>query len=105
MSGLTGQDIKDESGRNHLGITNIPIPILAMEPEKTKIFHDELLESGEMDLIVFGFNQVTQETMNYDEYDIKLKKIKEEDIRILGVCIYGKRKRINKLTGNLSMLR
>ena len=30
---------------------------------------------------------------------------KEDEIEYLGICIYGQKKKINKLTGSLKMLR
>jgi hypothetical protein len=76
-----------------------------MAPEKLKVFQDELPEVDKVELIVFGFNQVAQQTMNYNEYHMKLRKTKQEYIRLLGACLYGKRKKIYKLTGNFRMLR
>lgn len=105
IEGLIGKQLKDLEGRKHEGITNIPIPILALTKEEIKDIYDEILEKRDQDLKIIGFNDVAQKSLNYDDYAIKLASTSKEHINYLGICLYGPKKKVNKLTGNLKMLR
>lgn len=105
IGGLTGKKLMDADGREHEGITNIPIPILALSKEKLKEKYDEILQNRDQDLKIIGFNDVAQSSLSYDDYEIKLASTSKKQISYLGICIYGPKKKVNKLTGNLRMLR
>ncbi len=105
IKGLTGKKLKDMNGRVHEGITNIPIPILALSKEELKDKYDEILEKDDQDFKTIGFNDVAQKSLSYDDYEIKLASSGKTQINYLGICIFGSKKKINKLTGNLKMLR
>ncbi|AOY75301.1 DUF2000 domain-containing protein [Clostridium formicaceticum] len=102
---LIGKKVVDRDGRIHEGITNIPIPILTLSREEIKKEYDILLENNDPDIRVIGFSEVAQKSLNYDDYEIKLSSTNKNLINYLGLCLYGPKKKINKLTGNLKMLR
>lgn len=104
IEGLTGPDITDSSGRVHSGITNIPVPVLISGEEHLKRLYDSLLETRDPDIIVIGFNNVAQESGNYSDFEKKLYNADSENLKILGLCLYGDRKRVNKMSGNLKLL-
>ena len=105
ITDLTGRDIIDKSGRRHSGITNIPVPILTAEQTTIKDLYDKLLEDSDPDLYVIGFSNIAQASLHYDDYEEKMSNISASDLEMLGICLYGLKKKVNKLTGNLSMLR
>lgn len=105
VNGLTGKQLKDMNGRIHEGVTNIPIPILTLSKEELKNKYDELLEKNDSDFKIIGFNNVAQNSLSYDDYEINLASSGKTQISYLGLCIYGPKKKVNKLTGNLKMLR
>ncbi len=105
IEGLTGADLTDREGRIHEGITNIPIPVLALEKNELKEKYDSLLESDDEDLKIIGFSDVAQKSSDYDDYGLTLKDKGKDDISYLGICIYGPRKKVNRITGSLKMLR
>jgi hypothetical protein len=49
------------------------------------------------------FSRIAQGCRRYDEYIEKFKQQDPTDIKYLGIGIYGKRKKIDKLTKGLSM--
>jgi len=104
IEGLTGPDIADNHGRVHSGITNIPVPVLISGKEHLKRLYDSLLETQDREMIVIGFNSVAKESRSYGEFEKKFCDADNESIKILGLCLYGKRKSINKLAGNLKLL-
>ena len=103
--GLIGKQLKDKDERTHAGITNIPIPILALEAVDIKALHDRIQENGDEDIQLIGFNNVAQSIHHYSEYESMLLETKKEDIDYLGICLYGPKNKINKLTGSIKMLR
>ncbi|MBB6214503.1 hypothetical protein HNQ80_000583 [Anaerosolibacter carboniphilus] len=105
VNGLIGKKLLDKDGRTHQGITNIPIPILTLSKEEIKVRYDELLEKQDEDIHVIGFSEIAQKSLNYDDYGVKLLGVSKSEINYLGLCLYGPKKKINKLTGNLKMLR
>lgn len=105
IDALVGKKVIDKDGRIHEGITNIPIPILTLSREEIKKNYDTLLESSDPDIKMIGFNDVAQKSLNYDDYEIKLSTTNKNHINILGVCLYGPKRKINKLTGSLKMLK
>jgi len=103
--GLIGKGLPDRDERMHKGITNIPIPILTLSKEELRTRYDKFLEKNDPEILVIGFSEIAQKSLNYDDYEIKLAAACKDEIEYLGICIYGPKKKINKLTGNLKMLR
>jgi len=105
QDGMTGKKLMDRNGRIHESITNVPIPILALPVNDVKVLYDNLLELNDEDLIVIGFNDVAQNSHHYEEYEARLLQTAKDNINYLGICIYGPKKKINRLTGSMKMLR
>jgi hypothetical protein len=93
------------NGRVHQGITNIAIPILSSSKEELREKHDEIMEKEDREIVLIGFNDVAQKSLNYKDYEEKLVFKAKEQIDFLGLCIYGPRNKVNRLTGSLKMLR
>lgn len=102
---MTGKKLVDRNGRIHESITNLPIPILALPANDVKVLYDNLLELNDEDLKVIGFNDVAQNSHHYEEYEARLLQTAKDNINYLGICIYGPKKKINRLTGSMKMLR
>lgn len=100
---MIGPDLQDRSGATHLGITKIPIAILRADHARIKQIRDEaaLVEN----LILVDFCDVAQACKNYDEYRTRLSDTPEEDLKYLGVALFGNAKKVTKMTGNLGLLR
>lgn len=114
QDGMTGKKLVDRNGRIHESITNVPIPILALPVNDVKVLYDNLLELNDEDLKVIGFNDVAhvydnlkipQNSHHYEEYEARLLQTAKDNINYLGICIYGPKKKINRLTGSMKMLR
>ncbi|SKB64782.1 Protein of unknown function [Acetoanaerobium noterae] len=105
QDGMTGKKLVDRNGRIHESITNVPIPILALPVNDVKVLYDNLLELNDEDLKVIGFNDVAQNSHHYEEYEARLLQTAKDNINYLGICRYGPKKKINRLTGSMKMLR
>jgi len=103
IGGIISRDIQDGSGELHRGITNTVIPILKAEKENLTVIRENAVRNEE--LLVVDFSDVAQRTKHYDDYAAQLEATKAEDLRYLGIALYGEKKPIQKLTGSLPLLR
>ncbi|HEY3426280.1 MAG TPA: DUF2000 domain-containing protein [Negativicutes bacterium] len=102
---IVGCDVQDANGNVHIGITAQTIPILGGGREQIKDMRDTMFDSAYSDITVIDFSEVAQKCLEYDDYIRTLSSLSSLDIFYLGVCLYGPKKKVNKLTGSLSLLR
>lgn len=105
VSGLVGPDVMDGSGQLHLGITRIPVTILRGDRESIKRLRASLYAPEFKDLLVADFSEVAQSCHVYSEYAEKASALCGQEYNYLGVAIHGDRKKVNKLTGSMPLLR
>jgi hypothetical protein len=105
VENITGDDLTDADGNRHSGITSLAIPILGATREQIKQIRDcDYLEQY-ADVAFVGFSEVAQRCLDYEEYRQRLGALASADIYYLGICLYGPKKKVNKLTGMLGLLR
>ena len=100
-----GADVTDQTGHGHLGIIEFPIPILKGNREKIKQLRIRLYDESFSDLKVVDFSDTAQSCKTYDEYIKKMAGVPETELSYLGIAICGDKKKVNMLTGNMSLLR
>lgn len=105
MPEVVGANVFDKSGNSHLGIIEFPVPILKGNADVIKSIREKLYEPDFTDLTVVDFSDLAQGCKTYDEFIGKMKNISEVDLNYFGVAICGAKKKVNKLTGNLPLLR
>ncbi|MGP7819621.1 DUF2000 domain-containing protein [Niallia sp. 01092] len=104
IEGLIGPAVVDGEGQLHEGITNTPIPILKGSGSLIKLLRDKVAAEFP-DLLLVDFSNVAQISKHYDDYTAKIASSTINDLRYLGIALYGEKKSINKLTGSLPLLR
>ncbi len=101
---MIGQDIPDHAGDFHQGITILPVPILKGTADSLAKLR-EVLKPHEPELTVIDLISATRTTQNYSEYATEMKET-PLDLQIYsGIALYGRKKLVNKFTGNLGLLR
>lgn len=100
-----GQDVIDASARLHKGIVMTPVPILKQSSEEVKRLRERLYTDEFQDLTVVDFSDVAQGCKTYDEYIQISRETSETAYTYLGLAVYGRKKIVNKLTGNLPLYR
>lgn len=100
-----GDDVIDASNLSHLGIITIPVTILRGDKEILKDLRQRLYGSEFSDLVVVDFSDVAQGCNIYSEYVAKATTTSEQDHNYFGIAIYGNKKKVNKLTGFMPLLR
>lgn len=105
VGGLVGNPVADADSNVYQGIVNIPLPILSLSADELKKKCLEIAAKGDESLEVFIFSDVAQRSLSYDDYERNMANTRFQDMSILGICLYGPDKSVNKLSGNLKMLR
>ena len=105
MPEVVGADVADKTGSEHLGIIEFPVPILKGDAERIKAIREKLYEPDFSDLTVVDFSDLAQSCKTYDEFIGKMKATSESDLRYFGIAICGAKKKVNRLTGNMPLLR
>lgn len=102
---LIGQDVFDGSGHHHVGLVAIPVPILKGTKEQIKALKEKALTDEFSDIIVVDFSDAAQTSFTYEAYIEKISSSTTEDLQYLGIAFYGDSKKVNKLTGNMPLLK
>ena len=105
MPEIVGEDVYDKTGNRHLGIIEFPVPILKGNETIIKNIREKLYEPEFSDLTVVDFSDLAQSCKTYYEFVEKMKDISETELNYFGIAICGAKKKVNKLTGNIALLR
>lgn len=105
MPEVVGADVTDKTGREHAGIIEFPVPILKGDTKSIKALRERLYEPEFSDVTVVDFSDLTQGCKTYDEFIEKMKDAPEADLNYFGIAMCGVKKKINKLTGQMPLLR
>ncbi len=105
MPEVVGANVSDQSGNEHLGIIAFPVPILKGTPEIIRKIREKLYQPDFQDLTVVDFSDLAQGCKTYDEFIEKMGNVPENVLRYFGLAICGPKKKVNKLTGSMPLLR
>mgnify|MGYP002534709116 FL=1 len=105
MPDVVGNDVFDLEGNPHMGIILFPVPILKGNTEILKTLRTKLFEPGFAELTVVDFSDLARGCKTYDEFTHKMANTSEVKLNYIGIAICGNKKQINKLTGNMPLLR
>lgn len=102
---VVGSTVTDADGNEHLGVIQFPVPILKGNKDILKQIRERLYEEQFKDLITVDFSNVAQSCKNYGEYIEKVACVEKSEVEYYGIAICGNKKKINKLTGSMPLLR
>ena len=102
---LVGSDVIDSTGNTHLGIIELPVPVLRGNAESLNELRAKLYAPEFADLTVVDFSGLAQSCRTYPEFIDKMQLTAETDLHYLGLAICGTAKKVNKLTGSMALLR
>ncbi len=71
-----------------------------MNTLRTKLFTKEFA-----DLTVVDFTDLAQSCKTYNEFIRKMAACSEAELKYIGLAICGNKKKVNKLTGNMPLLK
>ena len=102
---IVGCAVQDATGNVHIGITAQVIPVLGASREQIKEIRDMMFEPTYSDVTTIDFSEVAQKCLEYDDYIKMLSCLPSSDIYYLGICLYGPKKKVNKINGSMGLLR
>lgn len=100
-----GKNVCDAAGREHLGIIEFPVPILRGSTQLLYALREKLYAPEFRDLTAADFTSLAQGCGTYEEYVEKMARAPGECLAYLGLAICGEKKKVNRLTGSLPLLR
>lgn len=103
VESIGGEDATDESGMVHPGL--IPTGIVILGADANTIKEIRMKAEDREGVFAADFTDAAQTPRNYGEYLENVSKIASEDLKYLGVGLYGDKKPVGKLTGGLSLLK
>ena len=102
---IVGPDVEDKNGRYRPGIIEFPVPILKGSSENMQEIYRKLLLPEFSSLTAIDFTDLAQGCKTYEEFIEKMSKSPVDSLQYLGLTLCGPKKKVNKLTGNLPLLR
>ena len=105
VSNIVSHDVYDKQGEKHLGITQLPIPILGASGDKIKEIYKHFVSSGFENVVLVDFSTIAQHARTYYEYEQAMSRADDDDLQYIGIGICAEKKLINKATGNLSLIK
>lgn len=95
----------DKDGNEHSGLIQFPVPILKSDSATIQDIRKKAIENYGDDIDIIDFTDIAQKSMTYDDYLNNYKETAGDDISYMGLTLCGPKKAVNKLTGNLGLLR
>lgn len=102
---IVGVDAKDADGNPHLGLIQFPVSVLKAPTEKINQLRSLLYTADYADVSVIDFSNVAQETYTYEDFLNRMQESSVKELVYYGLTLAGPKKKINKITGSLPLLR
>lgn len=102
---VAGEDAWDADGGRHPGIVTFPVPVLQSTPEGIRTVRQRLAEPEFQDVTAADFSDLAQGCRTYAEFLEKMARTPENALSYLGLILCGSRKKVNRLTGSIPLLR
>lgn len=103
VSKIIGSDLVTKDGITLLSFTQIPIPILTAKPEVPLLPLAD--KSKELGCQVIYFLSRAQGMRSYEEYKQSVAQSNYQELDVDAITIWGDKKMVTKVTGNLPALR
>lgn len=100
--GLIGGTCRDADGAEYPGLTVLPVPVLVADGPGLAALRGRAGDEGRLVAVV---TDAAQRSKTYEDYQAALSDTPTAEVRILGVALAGAPKQVNRLVGNLRLLR
>jgi hypothetical protein len=102
---MIGADVADATGYVHTGISTYPISMLKGDEQLLRDLRLRLFEPEFSGLTAVDFSDVAQKINVYADFVQKSSETPESEHHYFGIALFGDKKKINRLTGMLPLLR
>ena len=104
-SEMIGADVADATGYVHAGISTYPISMLKGDEQLLRELRLKLFEPEFSGLTAVDFSDVAQKINVYADFVQKSSETPESEHHYYGIALFGDKKKVNRLTGMLPLLR
>lgn len=105
VEGLTGCEVRDAAGNVYRGITRIPLPVLTTSPDRMREIRNRSREPEFDGVVAIDFTEQAQRPQTYETYVDVMASTAPDAIVHRALLLHGARRKVEKLTGNLPLLR
>lgn len=100
---IVGPKLTTADGRELQGITKVPMAVLAAED----MAHVQrlTLKADQLGCTLMVYLSRAQGLRSYEAYERSIAQDRFDELDVDGVILYGPKKRVNKVTGNLALVR
>ena len=102
---VVGGDVTDASGNTHIGISTVPVSMLKGDEALLKELRLRLYTPEFESLTAADFSDIAQGINVYEDYARQSAATPESGHRYFGIALFGDKKKVNRLTGMLPLLR
>ena len=102
---MIGADVTDATGYVHTGISTYPISMLKGDEQLLRELRLKLFEPEFSGLTAVDFSDVAQKINVYADFVQKSLETPGSEHHYYGIALFGDKKKINRLTGMLPLLR
>ena len=102
---IVGEDVLDGDGSVHPGITQATISLLGGDNALIHTLRQKMIAQAHAELYYVDFCDVAQRSKRYEEYRDSLSNCSQAALNYLGLALYGPNKLVDRLTGNIPLLR
>jgi hypothetical protein len=102
VEGLMGEALVDGDGREHPGLIPFGLPILAAS---RAAIAELRTRAAAAEVGVIAFPAHGQQTNDWDAVRRHVAEVPPDELEWLGLVVHGSRRAVNRLTGNLRLLR
>lgn len=101
VENLVGPDMQSLDEVNYPGVIYSPLPVLLASGE----YLHELQTHSENDDEIYAmpFSALAQSCKTYEEYGERISSVNSNNIELVAIGLIGPKKKITKMTGNLSL--
>lgn len=102
---LVEHAVHDADGTRHEGITKIVMPILMSDADGLAGLRGRAASNEPAGLGLVDVTEAAQRAKDYQAYEIRIGRMRCDDLRYLGLCLHGPAALVRSLTGDLPLLR
>ena len=99
---LAGDTLLDRDGNQHPGLIPIGLPVLGAPGSDLPRLREKALAAG---LDVVDFPAAGQTTTDYALFQSMMRETAPDEVRYVGVMLYGERKKVSRVVGKYGLLR
>ena len=102
---LLGHDVSDADGFRHRGITSIVLPILSSDADGLMALRERAETHAVDGLEVIDVTETAQRAKSYIAYEERIGEMRHDELRYLGLCLFGPAPLVRSLSGNLPLIK